>query len=196
MSNSLFMQLGMIAVAAAIFYLYVSPTVAAIRVDQDAVVQYQAEFDKVQSVNAQLASDVATVQAVALDDKTRLERYLATSLDEVEVMKELVKLLSSQNLTPTSLAYTGPSEVIRVATMSPSFGLIPHEFTFGVELSYDKIKALLAAIESSDYQLEISALAVTPVDTKIVTAEFTLVRYVLVPVDAPPPEEASSDLII
>jgi hypothetical protein len=179
MSNSLFIQIGMIAVAGVIFYMYVLPTFDQIGINQDAVVQYQTELEKVQGVNSKLSMHLATVQAVPLQDRQALERYLTTTVDDVEVMKEITTMLETQDITPLSLAFSGTGELVAIPELSAEFSLVPYEFSVGIETTYEKLKSLLRTIETSDYLLEISSLAVTPAEDDAVAADLTLIRYAI-----------------
>jgi hypothetical protein len=179
MSNSLFIQIGMIAVAGVIFYMYVLPTFEQIGINQDAVVQYQGELEKVQGVNTKLSMHLASVQAVPLQDRKALERYLTTSVDDVEVMKEITTILSINKITATALSFDGAGQEVSIPELSSQFVLVPYEFSVSLETTYDQLKSLLQTIESSDYLLEVNSMTVAPGEGDDVAVELSLIRYAI-----------------
>ena len=188
MSHSLFIQIGMVAVAGVIFYMYVLPTFEQICINQDSVTEYQLELEKVQGVNSKLAMHMATVQAVPLQDRQALERYLTTSVDDVEVMKEITTILTTQDLAPSALAFAGAGEMVAMAELSPEFVLVPYEFTVSIKTTYEELKSLLLAIETNNYLLEVGALTVAPGEKDGVEADLSLIRYAIA---AAPIDEAA-----
>lgn len=175
----------MIAVAGVIYYMYVLPTFEAIELNQQTTADYRVELDKVKSVNELLASQLARVEAITLNDQTALERYLPMTIDDVEALKELNGILNSLSLEPTTLTYDGPSEPVTDAGLTNGYVLIPHSFSLSVDTTYTNLKALLSTVETSDYLLEVKELIVTPQPGGEVTADVTLVRYVLATAEVP-----------
>ena len=118
--TSLITQLAMIGIAIAIGFIYIKPTVAAIKVTQDNIDQYNEETQKVSDVNGTLKSKVAVMDGVTNTDAEELARFVPDKIDEVVVLKEIQNILDYSGLTGVAVVYKGPFASVTVTVYVPA----------------------------------------------------------------------------
>lgn len=182
-TNSPFVQLFMVVLAAAILLLYIRPTIAEIRTTQDQIDTYQYELDRVTDVNELLRSHASTIDALPLSSIQALERYLPSRIDEIAVMRDLQLIVEEVGVKLVTLEYAGADNETNsdpsLEVTTPSNKPAATKFRLGVSATYDELKALLSAIEINNYQLAIDSAEIAPAEDGRLTADIVLVAYSL-----------------
>ncbi len=169
-SRSLIIQLCMIAIAAVIWWLFILPIFDSIKTSQQTTAHYQAEIEKVNSVNATLQKNQTLIESISLTNQQRLDRFMPTDIDTVAVLRELQYLLEQYDVTITALSAeagtnaTANSDVDSdvgdaVAVLSP---IQKTPITVSFVSSYAVMKEVLAKLERNDYVYEIAKATITP----------------------------------
>lgn len=161
---SLITQLAMIAIAIAIGFLYIKPTITAIKITQDSVDHYNDETQKVSTVNETLKSKVALMDGVTNTDAEELARFVPDTIDNVVVLKEIQNILDYSGLPGLTVVYKG---VLATAAATPVglndlAGLKTTDYTVTAKVDYNQLKKLLSLIEINDYILQISDISIKP----------------------------------
>lgn len=183
-TNSPFIQLGMVILAVSIFLLYIKPTVADIRATQDQVAIYQSELDRVNEVNNTLQDHINEINLLPLSGVQALERYLPITIDEIAVMRDLLLITKEVDVQVTALDYTGSKSETADSQDSEEGAVvsesgIPTLFSLGVTASYDSFKQLLKALEVNNYRFTVESVEVTPAEDDLLTIQLSLATYAL-----------------
>ena len=187
---SLFTQILMIVIAITIMFMYIKPTVTHIRTVQDATLQYGAEAEKVLTVNQLLATQVSKVDQIKQPDAAALMRYMPDSVDELEVMKDLVSILKAAGVSDPTVAYNGDASLLNTVG-SDNSSLVDAEgvtsmkiypFTISAQMTYQDMKRFLAALEINNYLMQIDTLKAAPGESGLLTVEMMLSTFARTPV--------------
>lgn len=181
----LFSQIAAVALAVVIGVFYVQPTIDEIGVIQTDTERYQVERKKIESINNQLASSVATFESISRADKERLATYMPRFVDDISVMRDLTFMIDAAGLTNTGIVYDGefrPERAVFTEQASGASALgeqapTPHAVTVGVRGQYDQVKNFLRLLEQNEYPLEVHQLDLTADELGLITANMTLHTY-------------------
>lgn len=182
----LFSQILAVSLALTIGYFYVQPTIDEIGIIQTDTATYKAERIKIESINSQLAADMATFQSIPRADKERLATYMPKFLDDISVMRDISFIVQEASVVSTELSYDGAlNEDQKVFSQSdnsqsglPSQPAIPHSFSLTLQGTYPNIKAFLRLLEQNEYPLEVHQLTVSADETGLLSVSMQLVTYV------------------
>ncbi len=182
-TNSPFIQLFMVVLAAAILMLYIKPTITDIRSTQDQIDTYAYELDRVTNVNELLRTHAGEIDALPLSNIQALERYLPSRIDEIAVMRDLQLIADEVGVQLVTLEYAGSDSTESadpsLQVSSPGNRPITTKFRLGVSARYEELKSLLAAIEVNNYQLSVDTADITPAENGLLNADIILVAYSL-----------------
>lgn len=202
-TNSPFIQLGMVVLAVSIFLLYIKPTITDIRLTQDQVGVYQGELDRVNEVNNLLQKHVNDINLLPLSDVQALERYVPAVIDEIAVMRDLLLITDMVGVTVTALDYTAAqgesvaaedTESAEDGAGSQGVGGVSAEFNLAVSASYDEFKELLRALEINGYRLTVESANVTPDTEGQLSVDLTLLVQALGAPVTPSEDEVIPDV--
>lgn len=178
--TSLFTQLAMIAIAIAIGFLYLKPTIASIRVTQDNTDKYTAETENVSAVNLTLKSKLDAINSITITDSEQLAKFIPDKLDEVQVLKDIQNLLNSSGLNTFSVDYKSANSVGSSATGLTTDeipGLEKHTFSVAFKGNYEQIKRVLSLIEVNDYILQVSEMSIKPENSSYFSVDLLLTTF-------------------
>lgn len=183
---SLFTQILMIVIAVIIMVMYIKPTVSHIRMVQDTTLQYSMETDKVSSVNKLLEVQVNKIDVISQPDTLALKRFMPDSVDELEVMKDLITICAAAGITDPTVAFKGAavpvggdgsvSSVLTEQTDGMD-SMKTYPFAVSALMTYQQMKLFLAALEVNDYLLQIDTLSVKPSESGELTVEIALSTF-------------------
>jgi len=176
-------QIAAIGLAVAIVTLFVQPTFNEIGDLQTEIQGYSVERERVNETNMSLAARVSDLEAIAVNDRSRVVTYLPTLLDEVAVLRDLEIIAQNAGVGYTSIEYNGllvdRSDEARLAQVTNL--LQRHEFTVTIDGNYNSLKDFFSLLEQNAYPLQISALEISPLDGGFLTADATIVTYITGP---------------
>ena len=180
--NSFVTQIAMAIVAVGILFTYVQPTFSKIGTIQESVEQYQAEQEKVASVNASLATLVQKVNNISSADMKALLTYLPDEVDQVKVSRDIFLMAEEADVYLRSVQYDGIYEQeVPVVTgeLVPTLPTGPtgHSFVLDFSGTYDQTKLLLSLLEQNNYPLEVHELSVAPVEGGLLETSLKVVTY-------------------
>jgi hypothetical protein len=187
-NKGLFAQLSMIILALSIGNFYVWPTFGNIEKLQDEIAVYQEERQNVDSVNADLAALVARLESIPAEDQRKLLTYLPDHIDPIGVARLLQAISEDAGLQVINIAYDElAGELVNAAEQQSITDYpVPYTFNFSVQGTYAQLKAMLAALESNEYPLEVHMLTVGVAEGSFLNIEGTIVTYShLIPNDSP-----------
>ena len=156
-------QIILTAVALTIIFVYVKPTLIAIRETQDELFQYADATEKASDLNQQLANLVNIQSSFKNSDKIALNEYLPSSIDQMAIMADIatvaeqndiliLSLTAGEVIFPAEDSFIGGERIVSDATTHLDFNL-------DLEGSYESLKNFLKAIERNKYPLEIRELS-------------------------------------
>jgi hypothetical protein len=181
----LFSQVLAVAMAISIGYFYVQPTIDEIGTVQDDIATYAAERVKIESINSQLAVQLAAFESISRADKVRLATYMPRTMDDIAIMRDVSFIVEQAGVTNTELSYDGLKQsekaVFSQTSSQSDFGDQPataHSFKVGIQGTYTEIKAFLQLVEQNEYPLEVHELSITTDETELLSANMQLVTYV------------------
>jgi hypothetical protein len=194
MNSSLLMQIVMVVVAVVIGLLYIEPTIAQIKQNQDATYAYQIEMKKVSDVNAALAAQVVVLDSLSLDKTQALESYFPDTIDEIVVIRDIVAILASVQSEPMTLSYVEAQSNINSGTSDQSSdelidgeepatvipvvnSTVTHVFDLSVNVTYTQLKQFMDALAQNKYPLFVKDLTIVPEEGGFIRAKFTLETY-------------------
>lgn len=186
-TNSLFIQVFMVVLAAAILFLYIKPTVAEVRSIQSQISIYEGELVRVNDVNQILDENTQKIDALPKSDVQALERYIPNKIDEISVLRDLQAVVSSVGVELTGLEYLGGNTnsdqelVAEGEEVSVSDTLYSSTFKLSVLSSYSGLKNLLKALEVNNYPLVVKSVNVAPVDSGLLEVNIEVMVYSLEP---------------
>lgn len=174
-------QIAAIGLATAIVLLFVRPTFAEIGDLQDEVQEYTSERQRVTETNQVLASRVAELESVSVNDRTRLVTYMPPLLDEVAILRDIEIIVQNAGVNHSVIQYNGAriddSEDARASeSLEAPAG---EEFTVTVDGSYSRLKDFFSMLEQNEYPLQVYTLDVTAIDGGFLTADATIVTYII-----------------
>lgn len=178
--TSLFTQLIMIAIAVAIGFLYLKPTIASIRVTQDDTDKYNTETENVSAVNLTLKSKLDAINSITITDSDLLTKFIPDKVDEVLVMKDIQNLLISSGLNTFSVDYKSGGTSVNNSTVTINQeiqNLEKHDFSVSFKANYEQIKRVLSLIEENDYILQVSKMSIKPENASIFTVDILLTTF-------------------
>lgn len=185
-SLGLFSQVLAVIIAITIGYFYVQPTVDEIGQIQTDTAEYASERKEIETINAQLAGDLATYQSISPTDKMLLDTYMPESIDDISIMRDISYIIEQANVTNTVLSYDGPVDSER-SILSPDANsnsalaersATAHGFTVGLNGSYAEVKDFLSLLEQNEYPLEVHQMSLAADQSGRINASVTLVSYV------------------
>jgi len=171
---NLFFQVAMVAIAITIGFLYINPTVTAIRDTQVLTQTYVNEKDNVDKVNAQLASRVAAINSVSSSNKQALLRYVPDTVDDIAVLKDLNIIAKQLGIVPKTLSFKGTADKKETTDQGD---ILAYQFELGADLTYTQLRDLLAAIEINNYLLQTTSLSVIPGEGGFLTITLNLSAF-------------------
>lgn len=174
--NSLLTQGIVLVLALAIIFTYIKPTLAEIGIRQDEIAQTKTELETITAVNIRLNDLVKAVEAIPQVDKTALYAYLPDTVDEVKVLKDLSSMAAIVGIAVRDLSYEG-EEKINEAAEDAAVKPIPHVFKISTAGSYEKLKQFLLFLEQNKYPLEVTTLAITPIEGGYLELGLGIVTY-------------------
>ena len=181
----LFSQIAAVILAIVIGVFYVQPTIDEIGIIQTDTERYQVERKKIESINNQLATNVAAFESISRADKERLATYMPRFVDDIGVMRDLTFMIEQAGLSNTGLSYDGEyiaertvftedsSQASALGDQAPT----PHSVTVSVRGGYDQIKNFLRLLEQNEYPLEVHKLDIAADEFGLIDAQMTLITY-------------------
>ncbi len=169
-------QIALIVVALILVFVYIKPTFAQIAQIQSDVTEYKDAVSKASEFNQLLDKLARKERSYSDQDRAALDRFLPSTVDYAQVMHDLESLFEIYDIELDKLSVDSESETSNVDVYiegeEMSKGTLPYsDFSLTVTDSYDKIKQLLALIESNSYPLEIVTMdlakSVTDADSQI-----------------------------
>ena len=176
MGNSVIAQVGVLALALAIAFTYIKPTLAEIGARQDEITQTKAELETINDVNNRLNELARAVEAIPQVDKEALVAYIPDQVDEVQVLKDLSEISAVVGVAVRNIAYEG-QDLSEKSEDSAVEMPVPHNFSIMVAGSYERIKQFLLLLEQNKYPLEISTLSLSPLQGGYLELELAIVTY-------------------
>ena len=179
--NSAIFQIILLGLAAGIGYFYVYPTVLTIGSLQDQIADYEAEQDRIASVNTMLNSLLQESNTISAANRQKLDVYLPRSVDTIAVSRTVQAIIEQSGVIVSSVETAGlPPE----ASQNPADTLIisdpvSFDMSFTVSGTYEQIKGLLRLLEQNDFPLEVTALALRATNGSFLEAEVTVRTYQL-----------------
>ena len=174
----------MIVVAVTIAIMYIRPTITEIRSIEDTTAEHKREITEVSDVNESLRIKLAAIDDIDTSDSASLLRYLPDSLDEIEVMKDIIAIFAAVDVTVKDIKYAKPLAVSGSAESEsetvikdPLDGLAQHIFSVTADLDSSQLMNLLNALEINNYLLQVSALKVNPTETNNLSVEMDLTAF-------------------
>ncbi len=186
MFNNVIAQVGILGLSLAIGYVYVYPTFVAIGSMQDQIVDYQAEAQRISSVNAQLADLSQRAGMVTNTEQRRLERFIPSRVDTVGVPRDVFAISQLAGVIVISISQPAITQN-NASRLTPSASDwvtdIPLPVTLEVLVSgtYEQIKTLLFLLEQNDYPLQVTSLSINMTDGGFLEATLSLETYQFVP---------------
>lgn len=178
-------QISAIGLAISIVALFVRPTLADIGNVQTEIQEYQAARERVMETNQALASHVAEMESVNLEDRTRLSTYMPALLDEVAVLRDIEIIAQNADVNYSGIQYNGilvdSSEETRLS--QSNLAPVAQEFSIVVDGNYGKIKDFFSLLEQNHYPLQIHALKMGVREADFLSAEVSVVTYVADSID-------------
>lgn len=163
-------QIALILVSVLIIFGYVKPTFENISVLQDEVFQYQDAVAKASQFNGLLGELIATERSFSSSNVRDLDTFLPSTIDEVQVMSDIVTIAQSAAVSVSALA-AGPSITPSEAVFHTEDDAVQQspiayqDFNFVVEGDYAEVKAFLARMEANAYPLEVVAAGITATES-------------------------------
>lgn len=177
---SLFTQLGMIAVAIVIVFVYIEPKVNSIRDTQDLISNYEKETQNVSQVNESLKVKVAAIDAISPEDSQALGRFVPTAIDEIAVLKDLGTIIETESISDYQIAYKGNNLASAEQGIVNEYGNVTEEyFSASFETSYPQLKSLLAKLATNDYLLQVSNLKMNRIEGGLLKVDVSLTAFTL-----------------
>ncbi len=174
--KGLFSQLIMIGIAVAIVFTYIQPTLTNIQTVQEDIAEYQAERAKVSEVNKLLEKQVADVEAISTDDKSRLVTYLPDDVDIIEVPRTVEAIALEAGVLFKGIVYESVSDRYLDEESSGAVA-VPHLFSVTVDGTYSQIKTMLSLMEQNNYPLEVHELTIDVLEGGFLSATMQVVTY-------------------
>ena len=174
-------QIVAVALAVAIAFLFVRPTIVEIGELQTDIQSYQTERLRVSEINQTLANRVADLESISSVDRERITTYMPRALDEVKVLRDLEFITALSDVTLQEIQYDGQFESQSADTTSGrGDDLTPDQygFTLNVEGTYENIKVFLSLLEQNHYPLQVYAAEMTAVENGLMGLTLTVVTYV------------------
>ncbi len=160
-----------IAIAVAVLFMYVKPTYsgsvattkAAILSDDQALAAAEAYAEKENQL-------LSARDAIAPENLTRLEQFLPSSVNNVQMILDLNALAARSGVVIKDVGVATPPEV--------STGQIGEiDLTLSATATYAQFRTFLESVERSARVLDVGALAVTGSETGVYTYTLTLRLY-------------------
>lgn len=179
MINGLLVQIFMLATAIGLALFYVKPTFTTIGSTQDMILEYQAETQKVEAVNRQLAGFMTTVNEIPADSMRLLTDFIPDTINHVEVARDIFYIGEKAGVSVPLIDYSGVKTILsETGEISGSLRApTPHVFVLKVEGSYYDFKQFLALLEKNKYPLLVQSLDVTTDEDGSVMADLEVVTY-------------------
>lgn len=182
----LFSQISAAVIAITIGYFYVQPTVEQIGQIQTDIVVYQTERQEIESIIAQLDRKVAEYESISPANKTMLDTYMPTSIDDISIMRDLSFIIEQANLRSTALSYNGVTDgnaTVLQRSANPNTVLAdrsatPYSFTVSVNGEYAQIKDFLRILEQNEYPLDVYNMSLSADQFDRINSTMTLVSYI------------------
>jgi hypothetical protein len=176
---SLITQIGMIAIAIAIVFMYIEPKISTIRDTQDITISYEKETQNVSQVNQNLRSKIAVIESISPQDTDSLVKYIPDSIDEISVLKDLSTVLESQGLNGFDIKYESNNSLTQQNddVVSELSSLTEHYFLVTFESSYSQLKEVLALLETNNYLLQVSKISITEVENDVIKVDMNLTAF-------------------
>jgi hypothetical protein len=180
MSKNLFIQVAMIAISIGIIITFVNPTFSEIGEQQDDILVYQTEQQKVSGVNNQLSSLITSLNNVASDDYRRLLTYMPDEVDTIAVARDLSLVSRQAGVLYISAVSRGVVTNANSPDNASSQDFIQpkeHMFSLNVEGTYDTVKNLFALLEQNNYPIEVQNVNVQKKGGGLLSVEIGLSVY-------------------
>jgi hypothetical protein len=167
-------------------YFYIVPTIDEIGMIQTDTATYKEERVKIESINNQLAEDLATFESISRADKERLATYMPGVVDDISVMRDISFIVEQADVTSTALSYDGLQEAKR-SILSQTGGTVSalgdnaataHSFALDIQGTYEDTKTFLRLLEQNEYPLEVHELNITTDENGLINASMKLITYV------------------
>lgn len=173
-NSSVIVKLAMIAIAVAVFFTYVLPTLRTISEVQDNIALYNRETEKVSAVNSQLASLSSQIDSVSSQRHDDLLTYLPDQVNHVAVLRDLRNMSDQSGVRLEDISYENASSAelgggAMVADTDSTPGLRAHSFEISGVGSYGSVKDLLTKLEHNKYQFDITGMELEAEDGGLVS---------------------------
>lgn len=173
-------QILAIVLAVAIAFLFVRPTFNEIGAIQTDTEEYKTERQRVAQINQTLANKVATLESIPASDMARIEQYMPSFIDEVEVLRDLEIISDAAGVTYINIDFgeeftSGDEQNER---RSNGQELTLYSFSVSVEGTYDRIKTFLSFLEQNHYPLQVYEANLSALEGNLMQLDATVVTYV------------------
>ena len=168
MGHKLIAQILLVIVSVVIIFTYIKPTFADIKNTQDELYEYNDALAKASEFNQRLRELIAIENSFSRTDLTALDKFLATSINDAQVMRDLENIAFLSGVTLDSVSAgelsEGAESGVVVETVDAEMNnlddenLVHQDFELSVSATYEDIKNFLARVEANDYVLEIISL--------------------------------------
>lgn len=178
--KGLFTQIAMVILAVAIIVTYVKPAFTEIGAVQDNIEVYQAERDKVISVNAKLADLQSRLMSISNEDKRKLLTYMPDSVDVIAVPRDLTIISNEAGVLYKNSTFLGSDEKVKDQSDDAAAGEVSpakYDFSLAVEGTYSQIKKLFVLMEQNNYPLEVQSVTIKEIDGGFLSADLKISTY-------------------
>lgn len=164
MSNNSILQIGLIIIAVVVAIVYIKPTVASIGSVQDELFVYEDAVSKATEFNELLSGLLATERSFSAEDMEALDRFLPTSIDQAQIMRDLETIIKDFDVTLLSIS-AGEVQNSRTENVDEDGNSIvesrlsSQDFILTIDGTYDVFKNLLAKLERNSYPLEVTEIS-------------------------------------
>lgn len=171
MGNKLLTQVILVITAGTIIMTYIRPAFTEISNTQDEIARFESTVSQAAQLNSALGELVATEQSISDRERSALQRYLPTEVQDVVVMRDIQNIFQISDIPITSLSSVSAegfqsseatvegSEVAQEDTGAPS--LIFRDFKLSFFGTYQQLKRIMERLEINAYPLEVVELNFT-----------------------------------
>lgn len=183
MRYTLITQVALISVSLVIMFTFIKPMYAEIETIQDTLFQYKDAVSKASQFNARLRELIAIRDSFSSTDIAILDNFIPTQIDALAVMKDLETIFSQKEIELTSLTSAEAAAPLTAVTFEDNMGFegdpgLEGELMYEEEVdttqqqefeakftgTYEDLKEVLFATESSSMLLEVSELTFAAVE--------------------------------
>lgn len=159
MGYKAFTQLLLVLIAFVIIFTYIKPTFAEIRQTQNEMIEYSEAVENAAQFNQLLRDLIAKERSFSQQDRTDLDKFLPTYIDEIKVMSDLENIADQSGIefgsVESSEVSTSENIMIEGNLEQKRPTVTYQDFQFSMIASYSDMKNFLRRLESNAYVFEI-----------------------------------------